>query len=128
MSFFIKIIALGLFIVLLSLPVGVYAWWTQGELTNLHNQLEVQLLKVAEQDKTIEDYKKQAILNKQLSDNYNQELNKIRAQSAQLRDQIDKLNLQLNAASDPRETEKLINSRFQETFKELKVLNRSGGN
>jgi predicted nucleic acid-binding Zn-ribbon protein len=127
MGFSIKIIALGVFIVLLSLPAGGYVWWTQNELGNLHNQLEVQIVKAAEQDKTIEDYKKQMILNQQLNDNYNQELSKIRTQSTQLRDQIDKLNLQLQAAADPREVEKLINSRFQDTFKELRALNHTGG-
>jgi chromosome segregation ATPase len=118
-------------IILLAGAGGGYFWWTQKQISALNATLGTKDVQLAEQNQVIEDYKQQLATVQRANTAYNTQLNAIRSKAAQLQDQLNKLNLTTNAAINPRETERQINSRYQQIFTELtqvgKPVNPTGG-
>ena len=112
-------------IILLLGGAGGYYWWTQKQVTTLNNELTVKTVQLAEQEQVIKDYKQQLATVQRTNTAYNNQLNAIRTKATQLQDQLNKLNLTTNAALNPREVEKEINVRFQQTFDELSKISSS---
>ena len=121
------IAALGLIIVLGGAASGFYYYTTQDQLAALNTKLGIDETQIATDKITISDYKNQLAVVQKANEDYNNQLNTIRSQATKLQAQLRALNLKVNAAVDPRDTEKALTTRHMSIFNELAKINQPVG-
>jgi chromosome segregation ATPase len=113
---------LGISLVIIILLSGSYFFYSQHQLKVLNALNGAQQVAISTQNAAILSIQSQYDKLNKLNGEYSQQLNRLRTQDSQLRNQLNQAIS--NASKNPRATEKAINQHQNQIFSDLRNLNQ----